>query len=37
MNDTLFLRSEFKGGPKAEDRFNINLFHTIDKKIKIPL
>lgn len=31
MNDTLFLRSEFKGGPKAEDRFNINLFHTIDK------
>ncbi|WMW78716.1 translocation/assembly module TamB domain-containing protein [Flavobacterium sp. 20NA77.7] len=31
MNDTLFLRSEFKGGPKGEDRFDINVFHTIDK------
>lgn len=31
MNDTLFLRSEFKGGPKGEDHFDMNLFHTIDK------
>lgn len=31
MNDTLFVRSEFKGGPKGEDHFDINLFHTIDK------
>ncbi|WP_255512735.1 translocation/assembly module TamB domain-containing protein [Flavobacterium sp. GT3R68] len=32
MNDTLFLRTEFKGGNKAEDYYNLNLFHTIDKK-----
>lgn len=32
--DTLFLRSEFKGGPKGKDFYNLNLFHTInsDKK-----
>ena len=30
-NDTLFLRSEFKGGNKAEDFFKLNLYHTIDK------
>ncbi len=29
--DTLLFRSEFKGGEKGEDYFNINLFHTIDK------
>ena len=30
-NDTLFVRSEFKGGDKGEDYFNLDLFHTIDK------
>ncbi|PIF30429.1 uncharacterized protein DUF490 [Flavobacterium sp. 9] len=29
--DTLFVRSEFKGGDKGEDYYNLNLFHTIDK------
>lgn len=29
--DTLFVRSEFKGGNKAEDYYNLNLYHTIDK------
>ncbi|MEN9907065.1 MAG: hypothetical protein RLZZ540_206, partial [Bacteroidota bacterium] len=29
--DTLLFRSEFKGGEKGEDYFNLNLFHTIDK------
>ncbi|TPG33311.1 translocation/assembly module TamB [Flavobacterium pectinovorum] len=29
--DTLFVRSEFKGGEKGEDYYNLNLFHTIDK------
>lgn len=29
--DTLFVRSEFKGGNKGEDYFNLNLYHTIDK------
>ncbi|WP_255566905.1 translocation/assembly module TamB domain-containing protein [Flavobacterium litorale] len=33
-NDTLYLRSEFKGGSKAEDYFNINLYHTIDETNK---
>ncbi|AWH85516.1 DUF490 domain-containing protein [Flavobacterium album] len=31
QNDTLFLRSEFKGGKEAKDAFNLNLYHTIDK------
>lgn len=30
MKDTLFFRSEFKGGDKGEDYFNLNLFHTIN-------
>ncbi|HEX8576483.1 MAG TPA: translocation/assembly module TamB domain-containing protein, partial [Flavobacterium sp.] len=30
-NDTLFMRSEFKGGKKAQDYYNLNLYHTIDK------
>lgn len=29
--DTLLFRSEFKGGEKGEDYFNLNLYHTIDK------
>jgi hypothetical protein len=31
MKDTLFFRSEFKGGPNAEDYYNLNLYHTINK------
>jgi hypothetical protein len=30
-NDTLFFRTEFKGGTKAKDFYNLNLYHTIDK------
>ena len=29
-NDTLFVRSEFKGGSKSQDFYNMNLYHTID-------
>ncbi|WP_029273104.1 translocation/assembly module TamB domain-containing protein [Flavobacterium sp. KJJ] len=29
--DTLFVRSEFKGGEKGQDYFNLDLYHTIDK------
>jgi hypothetical protein len=28
--DTLFFRTEFKGGSKGEDYFNLDLYHTID-------
>lgn len=31
MNDTLFVRSEFRGGPKDDDVFNLNLYHTINE------
>lgn len=31
MKDTLFFRSEFKGGTNGEDYFNLNLYHTINK------
>ena len=31
MKDTLFFRSEFKGGSKGEDYYNLNLYHTINK------
>ncbi len=30
MNDTLYVRSEFKGGKKNQDYYNLNLYHTID-------
>lgn len=30
--DTLFLRSEFKGGDKAQDKYSLNFYHTIDEK-----
>lgn len=30
MNDTMYVRSEFKGGPKKEDLFNLSLYHTIN-------
>ncbi len=29
-NDTLFVRTEFKGGEQAQDYYNLNLYHTID-------
>lgn len=29
--DTLSFRTEFKGGNKGEDFYNLNLFHTIDR------
>ncbi|RZM20715.1 MAG: translocation/assembly module TamB, partial [Pedobacter sp.] len=34
QNDTLYMRSEFKGGNQAQDYFNLNLYHTIDKDNK---
>lgn len=34
QNDTLFLRTEFKGGNKSKDSFNLNLFHTINNDNK---
>ncbi|HEY0092453.1 MAG TPA: translocation/assembly module TamB domain-containing protein, partial [Flavobacterium sp.] len=30
-NDTLYVRSEFKGGKTAADYYNLNLYHTIDE------
>ncbi len=32
--DTLFFRTEFKGGSKGNDYFNLDLYHTIDKDNK---
>ena len=32
--DTLFFRTEFKGGSKGNDYFNLDLYHTIDKENK---
>ncbi|MGK4568025.1 translocation/assembly module TamB domain-containing protein [Flavobacterium sp. 3HN19-14] len=31
MKDTMFVRSEFKGGKKSSDFYKLNFFHTIDK------
>ena len=31
MNDTLFVRTEFKGGTKKQDTYDLNLYHTIDE------
>jgi len=31
-NDTVFVRSEFKGGKKAEDYYKLNICHTINKQ-----
>lgn len=33
-NDTLFVRTEFKGGNENKDYYNLNLYHTIDKDNK---
>lgn len=30
-NDTLFVRSEFKGGSQGKDNYNLNLYHTINE------
>lgn len=34
MKDTLKMRTEFKGGTKGQDYFNLNLYHTINKENK---
>nr|WP_255554017.1 translocation/assembly module TamB [Mesonia aestuariivivens] len=34
LNDTLFVRSEFKGGSQNNDNFNISFFHTINDEQK---
>jgi hypothetical protein len=34
IKDTLFIRSEFKGGKEKEDLFNLSLYHTIDPEGK---
>ena len=34
INDTLYVRSEFKGGEKKEDIFNLSLYHTINPQGK---
>ncbi|WP_245583643.1 translocation/assembly module TamB domain-containing protein [Salinimicrobium xinjiangense] len=31
LNDTLFIRSEFRGGPRSDDIFNLNMYHTINE------
>ena len=31
QNDTLFFRTEFKGGKDKEDKYDLNLYHTIDQ------
>jgi len=31
QNDTLHVRTEFKGGQQDQDFYNLNLYHTIDK------
>lgn len=31
-NDTLYFRTEFKGGSKEQDFYNLNLYYTIDKE-----
>ncbi|MGH2665630.1 translocation/assembly module TamB domain-containing protein [Flavobacterium sp.] len=33
-NDTLFFRTEFKGGKQGKDYFNLNLYHTINEENK---
>ncbi|QBN20678.1 translocation/assembly module TamB [Flavobacterium nackdongense] len=34
VNDTMRIRSEFKGGSKGQDYFNLNLYHTFNKENK---
>ena len=32
LNDTMFVRSEFKGGKTNDDVYNLNLYHTFNKE-----
>lgn len=32
LNDTLFFRTEFKGGPKEKDTYNLNFYHTFNEE-----
>ncbi|WP_406683541.1 translocation/assembly module TamB domain-containing protein [Seonamhaeicola sp. MEBiC1930] len=32
VNDTLFMRSEFKGGKRNDDSFNLSFYHTINEE-----
>lgn len=34
VKDTMHIRSEFKGGSKGEDYFNLNLYHTFNQENK---
>lgn len=34
LNDTLFVRTEFQGGNKNSDFYNLNFYHTINKENK---
>lgn len=34
LNDTLFMRSEFNGGKKNKDIFNLSFYHTINEENK---
>ena len=34
LKDTLFMRSEFKGGKRNTDIFNLSFYHTIDEENK---
>ncbi len=34
ISDTLFVRSEFKGGPSKSDLFNLSMYHTINQNGK---
>jgi len=31
LNDTLYIKSEFKGGEKSKDSFDLNLYYSIDE------
>ncbi|MEC8324452.1 MAG: translocation/assembly module TamB, partial [Bacteroidota bacterium] len=32
LNDTLYIKSQFKGGKRREDQFDLNLYYTTDDK-----
>ncbi|MEJ2162419.1 MAG: translocation/assembly module TamB [Robiginitalea sp.] len=34
LSDTLFFRTEFKGGSELNDRYNLNFYHTFDQNNK---
>ncbi len=31
LNDTIYVRSEFKGGPQSRDEYNLSLYQTLNK------